>query len=165
MSDQQTEAHSDSEQALTLREDSPIALKENSRLTAMDRVQKDYALMMASPSYTDLERMVMTAKAIGQLREMLDEATMAYFMQLQGSRMGFVTDKDKSGGYSVQEAKEAVLMGILKGFPPVNNRMNIISGQFYGTKQGFRQAMIDRGYNEKSAEVVLKYAANHLWKD
>ena len=27
------------------------------------------------------------------------------------------------------------------------------------------KAMIDRGYNESSAAVVLKYAANHLWKD
>ncbi len=27
------------------------------------------------------------------------------------------------------------------------------------------QSMIERGYNEHSAEVVLKYAANHLWKD
>ncbi|MBE7637815.1 serine protein kinase [Sneathiella sp. P13V-1] len=25
--------------------------------------------------------------------------------------------------------------------------------------------MLDRGYNEYSADVVLKYAANHLWKD
>lgn len=27
------------------------------------------------------------------------------------------------------------------------------------------QALIDRGYNEDSAEVVLRYAANNLWKD
>lgn len=27
------------------------------------------------------------------------------------------------------------------------------------------QAMIDQGYNEHSAEMVLKYAANNLWKD
>ena len=25
--------------------------------------------------------------------------------------------------------------------------------------------MIERGYNEHSAEMVLKYAANNLWKD
>ena len=27
------------------------------------------------------------------------------------------------------------------------------------------QGMIERGYNEHSAEMVLKYAANNLWKD
>ena len=27
------------------------------------------------------------------------------------------------------------------------------------------QRMIELGYNEHSAEVVLKYAANNLWKD
>jgi serine protein kinase len=27
------------------------------------------------------------------------------------------------------------------------------------------KAMLDRGYNEHSAEVVLRYAANNLWKD
>ncbi len=26
-------------------------------------------------------------------------------------------------------------------------------------------ALIERGYNEHSAEVILKYAANNLWKD
>jgi serine protein kinase len=25
--------------------------------------------------------------------------------------------------------------------------------------------MLQRGYNEHSAEMVLKYAANNLWKD
>jgi serine protein kinase len=27
------------------------------------------------------------------------------------------------------------------------------------------QALLERGYNEHSAEVILKYAANNLWKD
>ena len=27
------------------------------------------------------------------------------------------------------------------------------------------EALIQRGYNEHSAEVILKYAANNLWKD
>jgi len=27
------------------------------------------------------------------------------------------------------------------------------------------QNMLDRGYNEYSADIVLKYASNHLWKD
>jgi serine protein kinase len=26
-------------------------------------------------------------------------------------------------------------------------------------------ALIERGYNEYSADVILKYAANNLWKD
>ncbi len=27
------------------------------------------------------------------------------------------------------------------------------------------KALLARGYDENSAEVILKYAANHLWKD
>jgi hypothetical protein len=60
-------------------------------------------------------------------------------MPLQGSKLGFVTDKDAGGGYPAEVVREVIIEALLRGFRPVGNEFNIIAGQFYGAKNGFER--------------------------
>jgi hypothetical protein len=81
---------------------------------------------------------VSRAKGMKELREMLTESVVnLYFMPLQGTPLGFLTDKDQSGGYSWEVVRDVVIEALLRGFHPINNEFNIIAGRFYGAKNGF----------------------------
>lgn len=77
------------------------------------------------------------ANAIERLRTAITPEIMKPIMALQGSPLGFRTDKDSSGGYPVEVVKEAFIEATLRGFKPVGNSFNIIASRFYATKEGF----------------------------
>jgi hypothetical protein len=80
------------------------------------------------------------AQGVAKLREILPKGIVErYFMPLQGSKLGFVTDKDTSGGYTWEVVREVLIEALLRGFRPVGNELNIIAGQFYGAKNGFER--------------------------
>jgi hypothetical protein len=58
-------------------------------------------------------------------------------MALQGSNLGFKTDKDKTGGYSEAEVKTCLIDAVLLGLQPTGNEFNIIASQMYPTGVGF----------------------------
>jgi hypothetical protein len=91
-----------------------------------------------------LQQTIMLAKGINGMREVLtDGVVKEYFMPLQGSPLGFVTDKDKDGGYSLEVVREVVIEALLRGFRPVGNELNIIAGRFYGAKAGFERIVYE----------------------
>lgn len=57
-------------------------------------------------------------------------------MALQGNRLGFLTDLDKKGGYSMEVVKNCLIEAVLSGLQPTGNQFNIISGNMYPTKEG-----------------------------
>ncbi|MFK5282891.1 hypothetical protein ACI3PL_25325, partial [Lacticaseibacillus paracasei] len=57
-------------------------------------------------------------------------------MALQGNRLGFKTDKDKSGGYPESVVKNCLIEAVLLGIQPTGNQFNIIAGNMYPTKEG-----------------------------
>lgn len=78
------------------------------------------------------------ATGVNMIRKALTDAFVEqYFMPLQGTTLGFLTDKDTAGGYDVRVVKEVLCEALLRGFRPVGNEFNIISGRFYGAKNGF----------------------------
>lgn len=83
------------------------------------------------------------ATAVGHLKTMLNEETMKPIMELQGSALGFRTDKDKEGGYKVDVVREALIEATMKGFRPVGNEFNIIGGRFYAARDGFERIFRD----------------------
>ncbi|HEX2100602.1 MAG TPA: hypothetical protein VHF69_08070 [Candidatus Synoicihabitans sp.] len=79
------------------------------------------------------------AGAIKQLREMLTEPIVLAIMELQGTKLGFRTDKDKTGGYEPIVVRDVLIEMTLKGgFMPHSNEFNIIAGNGYATKEGFQ---------------------------
>jgi len=82
------------------------------------------------------ERAFVTSKAIKQLKTLLSTEYMEPIMDLQGSKLGFKTDKDKSGGYAVSVVKNCLIEAVLMGVQPYGNMFNIIAGNTYLTKEG-----------------------------
>ena len=77
------------------------------------------------------------AKGIQQMRESLNPEAMNPIMSLQGSHLGFRTDRDEKGGYNMDTVRECFIAATLNGLTPVGNMFNIIAGRFYPTKEGF----------------------------
>lgn len=83
------------------------------------------------------QRAYLLANATAQLHEMLTPEYMEPIMKLQGSRLGFRTDKDKSGGYDMNAVKSCLIDAVLQGVQPTGNQFNIIAGNMYITKEGY----------------------------
>lgn len=77
------------------------------------------------------------AEATRVLKEVLNDDYMKPIMLLQGTRLGFKTDKDREGGYHVSIVKQCLIEAVLMGVQPSMNHFNIISSQCYLTKEGF----------------------------
>ena len=82
------------------------------------------------------ERAYATAQSIEVLKTLLTEEYMKPIMQLQGNRLGFKTDKDKTGGYPMEQVKNCLIEAVLMGLQPFGNEFNIIAGNTYATKEG-----------------------------
>lgn len=121
---------------------------------AIDRAEKtdievvsktiEEAISKCSPSslvdLPSLNQAVSLAKGIRTLRETISSALMAHvFMPLQGSPLGFVTDKDKDGGYDERAVKECLIQAMIMGLRPINNEFNIIGGKAYAAKNGLER--------------------------
>lgn len=87
----------------------------------------------------------MMAEGIQKLKELLTNEYMAPIMQLQGSKLGFRTDKDlvkgpngwvKGPGYPMEVVKDCLIEATLNGLEITGNQFNIIAGNCYPTKEG-----------------------------
>lgn len=88
-----------------------------------------------------LERALKLSSGMQQLRELMTPDVVHHFCALQGSALGFRTDKDRNGGYDGNTIKEAVIEATLRGVYPVGNEFNIISGRCYVTREGFTRLL------------------------
>lgn len=83
------------------------------------------------------EKAFLIAQATADLKAALTPQYMKPIMELQGSRLGFKTDKDDSGGYPESVVKHCLIEAVLTGVQPFGNQFNIIAGNCYITKEGF----------------------------
>lgn len=82
------------------------------------------------------ERAYLLAEGIQQLQVLLTPEYMAPIMAMQGSKLGFKSDKDKNGGYPMETVKNCLIEAVLMGLQPYGNQFNIIAGNMYMTKEG-----------------------------
>lgn len=82
-----------------------------------------------------------TARGIAELQKCITDNIMHDFMSLQGSVLGFRTDKDGSGGYKIDQVKDVLIKSLMLGLRPTGNEWNIIAGNLYVTKEGFRRLL------------------------
>lgn len=100
--------------------------------------------VLGADSVIGFEKSYQIANAIGFLRGNLTEEYMKPIMALQGSRLGFKTDKDinpatkkKGEGYPMEIVRDCLIDAVLIGVQPYGNQFNIIAGQTYITKEGY----------------------------
>ena len=83
------------------------------------------------------KRTFLMAAGINALRRTITDKMVDELMNLQGTSLGFKTDKDTSGGYSRDVVKECAIEVVLRGGYWVGNEFNIIAGGSYLTKNFF----------------------------
>lgn len=83
--------------------------------------------------------MLRMAEGIVRLRELMTPDVMKAVMVLQGSQLGFLTDKDRDGGYDLQAVRDVFIEATLMGARPIGNEFNIISRKAYLTLPHFRR--------------------------
>lgn len=77
------------------------------------------------------------ARCVSELKQALSPQVMQPIMDLQGTPLGFRTDRDKNGGYDLNTVKEVLIEAAMAGLMPCGNQFNIIGGRMYPTKEGF----------------------------
>lgn len=80
---------------------------------------------------------IVLSKGMHDLRKAMNQKLVeTVFMPLQGTKLGFRTDKDKDGGYPWDVVRDVLAEGMIRGFRPIGNEINIIGGNFYATQEG-----------------------------
>ena len=118
-----------------------------SKMQQLDKFAADNSLELLTADKGAFTKAIALAQAMNQLRDLIDDEVLSAFMPLQGSSLGFRTDKDSTGGYKKEVVKEVMIEASLKGFAMVSNQTNIIGGRFYATKEGLEDYFKNRAKN------------------
>lgn len=119
--------------------------EENQQLVFKELGTKITAVLSAD--INNIENSLVVANAIGFMQQALTPAIMSPIMNLQGSKLGFKTDRDlvknqstgkyeKGPGYPLEVVKNCFIEMSLIGLLPTGNMWNIIGGNSYVTKEG-----------------------------
>lgn len=116
---------------------------EMDQITKLDETSKaaNAQLIQAELDRNDMAKGLIMARAMKVLRSLLTEPVMADVMELQGSILGFRTDKDTSGGYNREAVRDVLVQALIRGLRPTGNEINIIAGNLYVTKEGFERLL------------------------
>lgn len=128
-----------------------LILRNRDTFASIGNVQREALSILGDKTLDDISKDYATACAVQQFRAALsDDKVMAPIMALQGNPVGFLTDKDKTGGYDVVTVRDCVVTAMLQGFRLTGNEFNIISGRFYAAVNG-----CDRKFNELCEEPPI----------
>ena len=83
----------------------------------------------------DISRALLIAEGVKAVREVVKQAA-ASILPLQGSSLGFRTDKDAQGGYPEAVVVECATEALLRGLRLTGNEWNIIGGRCYVAQAG-----------------------------
>lgn len=97
------------------------------------RLNGSVAKVIGDNNIQGFEKAYLIAQATIELREALTPEYMKPIMALQGSKLGFKSDK----AYPENVVKDCVIEAVLTGVQPCGNHFNIIAGNCYITKEGF----------------------------
>jgi hypothetical protein len=109
----------------------------SSQLETVKKLDSSIISYLSERQIGGLEKSLKTAEAIMMVKTALTPELMKPIMALQGSRLGFRTDKDKASGYDVETVKNCLVDASLMGLTAYGNKFNIIAGGVYVTKEGF----------------------------
>lgn len=103
------------------------------RLSRIDEIGKVCESYAFSKSW---HKAIAVAKAIREIKELMQGEVLQDVLYLQGSPLGFLTDKDRDGGYPPEVVRDVVIEATLRGLSVVGNEFNIIASRMYATKNG-----------------------------
>lgn len=99
-----------------------------------------------------LEQAITLARGIQAMKRVFTEHLVnEVFMPLQGTSLGFLTDKDRDGGYPSVVVRNCWIQGCIWGLQPVNNELNIIAEKPYAAKNG-----LERKVRELTQGLIIR---------
>lgn len=90
----------------------------------------------------DIARAFKLAEGVKQMRALVRGA-IDRIMPLQGTKLGFKTDRDDKGGYSQDVVADIATEALLRGLRLTGNEWNIIAGGFYAAQAGCARLVAD----------------------
>lgn len=101
-------------------------------LAALSERAQDAALVQ-----NHVIRAFQMAEIVSDMRSALAvPGVLSAIASLQGSAVGFKTDRDSKGGYKESELVDPVIEALCIGLPMTGNRINVLVGRSYVTKEG-----------------------------
>lgn len=149
------------QKAITRISDTEVQLAEQ-EINAAIEACKPETLAQLSP----LSQAVTLAKSMTTIREMMTlDFVEAVFMPLQGSVLGFTTDRDKRTdgptSYPATVVRDVMIEGMMKGLRPINNEIIVISSKCYAGKNGLtRQVSEFPGLSDLQVEISVPVSGN-----
>lgn len=122
------------------------------QLKKLDDTAKDFYNICSQNDQSPITA-IQRSSAMGLLRQLLTPEIMAPVMELQGSALGFKTDKDKEKvngkyvkgrGYPVEVVRDTFIFALGKGAQMINNEVNIIAENPYLTKNYFFRSLDEK---------------------
>lgn len=105
-------------------------------LARIDQIAEQNLMAAAGGKMT---RALRIADAMQEMRQLVTQETLKKVQALQGTDLGFRTDKDKEGGYPFETLRDVVIEAAIRGYSPAGNEFNVIGGRFYATKNGLER--------------------------
>jgi hypothetical protein len=152
-----------------------LELKNLEKFKAIGGFTEEVSLALQSAG-TEAERTYIQAVAVAQLRSFLTDELMKPIMALQGSPLGFKTDKDKDGGYPVDTVRDCAIVAMMTGVRLHGNELNILGGNPYIAVNGCERllaSLCDAPFeadaeppiwDETAKKVTVKYAVRYRLK-
>jgi hypothetical protein len=130
------------------KKETALVLKHKSAFEQLERVRTDALAIIDSTTEAEMVKTYGLACAVSQMELAMNDDLMKPIMALQGSRLGFRTDKDNAGGYAVPVVRKVVVEALLRGLRLTGNEINIIAGNLYATQEGLERLvsnLVDSG--------------------
>lgn len=153
-----------------------VAQSDMDRIDELDAFCKASAtaIILAHESGSDMQRALITARATNGIKSRLTKEIMADVMALQGTKLGYKTDRDDKGGYSVDVVRDVLTEALIRRLRVCGNEFNIIAGSLYVTKEGLKRLVsehpglsdleIDMGVPIKASETTALVPCVARWK-
>jgi len=113
--------------------------KEVTALVRIDQIAESNLMQAAGGKMT---RALAIADAMQELRQLVTQQMLERVKFLQGTDLGFRTDRDdksEKGCYPFETLRDVLIEAAVRGYSPAGNEFNIIAGRFYATKNGLER--------------------------
>jgi len=113
--------------------------KEVTALVRIDQIAESNLMQAAGGK---MSRALAIADAMQELRQLVTQQMLERVKFLQGTDLGFRTDRDDKGdkgGYPFETLRDVLIEAAVRGYSPAGNEFNIIAGRFYATKNGLER--------------------------
>lgn len=103
-------------------------------ITALQAIA-DQCQLATQGALGEIKAALVTARGMAQLQKSITAAMLEDFASLQGTAIGFMSDKE----YPPEDLRDPIIEALFRGFRLTGNEFNVISRRFYAAKAGLER--------------------------